>query len=100
MSSVKIKIHNLEAPKPPGFREQGTSAFRNARDRAKITRDELIAFANTRVTGMLREAFIQEPSSQSISQSIIEPDTLESETSADTLSQNVGRGFSRSKKLV
>ena len=79
------------------FRE-GASAFRNARDWAKTQRDELIAAANSRVVGIPRETSTLEPSTQSISQSTIGPGALESETSADELSQDVGRGSSLSNK--
>ncbi len=78
----------------------GTSAFRNARDWAKIQRDEIIAAANGRVTGMSKETSTLESSSHSMSQFTIEPNPLESETSADELSQDVGRGSSLSNKRL
>jgi len=81
------------------FRE-GASAFRNARDWAKAQRDELIAAANSRVTGMPRETSTLEPSTQSMSHSTIEPDAVESGTSADELSQDVGQGSSLSRKRL
>jgi len=77
---------------------QGTSAFRNARDWAKTQRDELIAVANNRVTGMLNETSTLESSTYRMSQPSIEPITLESETSADELSQEVGQGSRLSHK--
>lgn len=81
------------------FRE-GTSAFRNARDWAKTQRDELIAAANDRVVGMLRDASTLEHSTQSMSQSTIKLNAPESETSADELSQDVGQGSSLSHKRL
>lgn len=74
---------------PESFR-QGAGAFRNARDWAKEQRDRLIAAANGRVTDMPKEASTLESSSHSMTQSTIEPAGLESETSADELSQDVG----------
>ncbi|KAL9100361.1 MAG: hypothetical protein Q9163_004252 [Psora crenata] len=71
------------------FRE-GVGAFRNARDWAKEQRDGLIVAANGRVMGMPKETSTLEPSTHSISQSSIGPDAVESETSADELSQDVG----------
>jgi len=81
------------------FRE-GAGAFRNARDWAKTQRDELIAVANGRVPGMHKETSILESSAHSVSQSTIEPVALESETSADELSQDVGQGSSFSHKRL
>ena len=81
------------------FRE-AACAFRNARDWAKIQRDELIAAANSRVIGMPKETSTLEPSAQSISQSTMEPGAPESETSADELSQDVGPGSSLSHKRL
>ena len=81
------------------FRE-GVGAFRNARDWAKEQRDELIAAANGRVTGIPKETPTLEPSTQSTSQSTIEPDILGSETSADELSQDVDRVSSLSNKRL
>lgn len=81
------------------FRE-GASAFRNARDWAKTQRDELIAAANGRVTGIPRETSTLEPSSHSMSQSTMDPDAPESETSVDELSQDVGPGSSHSRKRL
>ncbi|KAL8894237.1 MAG: hypothetical protein Q9207_008530 [Kuettlingeria erythrocarpa] len=74
------------------FRE-GVTAFRNARDWAKEERDRLIDAANGRVTGTPGETSTSQPSTQSISQSTIEPAALESETSADDLSKDAGPGF-------
>jgi len=79
------------------FRE-AASAFRNARDWAKTQRDELIAAANGRVMDMPRETSTLEPSLHSMSQSTIEMVALESETSADELSQDVSRGSSLANK--
>ena len=80
------------------FRE-GACAFRNARDWANTQRDELIAAANARVTGIPKETSTLE-SSHSMSQSTIEPMALETETSADELSQDVGQGSSLSHKRL
>ena len=77
---------------------QGVGAFRNARDWAKEQRDGLIAAANSRVMGIPKETPSLEPSTHSVSQSTIQPDALESETSADELSQDVSRGSSLSNK--
>jgi hypothetical protein len=81
------------------FRE-GVGAFRNARDWAKEQRDGLIAAANNRVIGMPKETSTLEPSTHSMSQSTTGPDAAESETSADELSQDVGRGSSLSNKRL
>ena len=81
------------------FRE-GISAFRNARDWAKEQRDDLIAVANSRIIGISKETSTLEPSTQSMSQSTIEPDALESEISADELSQDMGQGSSFSHKRL
>ena len=81
------------------FRE-GASAFRNARDWAKEQRDGLVAAANTRVMGIPKETPSLEPSTHSVSQSTTYPDTPDSETSADELSQDVGRGSSLSNKRL
>ncbi len=81
------------------FRE-GVGAFRNARDWAKEQRDGLVTAANSRVIGMPKETSTLEPSTQSTSQSTIEPDTLGSETSADELSQDVDRVSSLSNKRL
>ena len=81
------------------FRE-GTSAFRNARDWAKTRRDELIAAANGRAVGIPKETSTLEPSTHSMSQSTVEPDAPESETSADELSQAVGPGSSLPRKRL
>ncbi len=81
------------------FRE-GAGAFRNARDWAKTQRDELIAVANCRVSGMPKETSTLESSTHSMSQSTIEPVAPESETSADERSQDVGRGSSLSNKRL
>jgi hypothetical protein len=81
------------------FRE-GARAFRNARDWAKAQRDELIAVANGRVTGTPGETSTLEPSTYSISQSTIDADSPESETSADELSQDVGPASSLSRKRL
>jgi len=79
---------------------QGASVFRNARDWAKTQRDELITAANGRVTGMAKELSNLESSTHSMSQSTVERVTLESETSADELSQDVGRGSGLSNKRL
>ena len=81
------------------FRE-GASAFRNARDWAKTQRDELIAVANGRVTGMSQETPSLGFSTHCVSQSTIETDAPESEISADELCQDVGRGSSLPKKRL
>lgn len=81
------------------FRE-GARAFRNARDWAKEQRDELITAANGRTTGMPKETSTLKSSTHRISQSTIEPVTLGSETSADELSLDVGKGSSRSNKRL
>jgi hypothetical protein len=81
------------------FRE-GARAFRNARDWAKAQRDELIAVANSRVTDTPGETSTLEPSTYSISQSTIDADSPESETSADELSQDVGPDSSLSRKRL
>lgn len=81
------------------FRE-GASAFRNARDWAKIQRDELIAAANSRLMGIPNETPSLEPSTHSVSQATIQPDAPESETSADELSQDVGRCSCLSNKRL
>lgn len=47
--------------------QQGTSAFRNARDWAKTQRDELIVVVNNRVIEMLNETFILESSTYRMS---------------------------------
>lgn len=77
---------------------QGASAFRNARDWAKEKRNELIATANGKAISMPKDISNLESSSHSMSRSTIEPDVLESETSADELSQDVSRGSSLSNK--
>ena len=84
---------------PETFR-QGVGAFRNARDWARTQRDELIVTANGRPTAMPGETSTLEPSTHSISQSTIELDALESETSADELSQDVGQSSSFSYKRL
>jgi len=84
---------------PETFR-QGVSAFRNAIDWAEEQRDRLIATTNGRVMGMPRETSTLEPSTHSMSQSTIGLGVLESETSADELSQDVGRGSSLSNKRL
>ncbi|KAI9765135.1 MAG: hypothetical protein M1839_005613, partial [Geoglossum umbratile] len=72
---------------PERFRE-GASAFRNARDWAKEQRDKLTAAANGRVMDMPTETSTLESSSYSmLSSSTTEPTLLESDTSADELSQ-------------
>ncbi|MCJ1402237.1 hypothetical protein MMC11_005457 [Xylographa trunciseda] len=81
------------------FRE-GVGAFRNARDWAKEQRDGLIVAANGRAMGMPKETTILEPPADSMSRSSIGPDAVESETSADELSQDVGRGPSLSNKRL
>ncbi len=73
------------------FRE-GAGVFRNGRDWAKAQRDGLIATANSRVMGMPKETSTLESSRHSMSQPTTEPVALESETSADELSQDVGQG--------
>lgn len=50
---------------------EGASAFRNARDWAKIQRDELIAAANSRLMGIPNETPSLEPSTHSVSQATI-----------------------------
>jgi len=79
---------------------QGASVFRNARHWAKTQRDELITVANGRVTGMPKELSNLESSTHSMSQSTVERVALESETSADELSQDVGRGSGLSNKRL
>lgn len=79
---------------------QGVSAFRNARDWARTQRDGLITAANGRATGMLKETSTLEPSIHSTSQLSIEPITLDSETSADELSEEVGQGSRLSYKRL
>ena len=81
------------------FRE-GAGIFRNARESAKKQRDELIAAVNGRVKSMPKETSTLERSTQSMSQSTVEQNALESETSADELSQDVGRGWSLSNKRL
>ena len=84
---------------PETFR-QGVGAFRNARDWANTQRHELIAAANSRVTGIPGETSTLEPSTHNMSQSTMGPGTPESETSADELSQDVGQGSSLSRKRL
>ena len=79
---------------------QGTSAFRNARDWAEEQRDGFIAAANGRVIGIPKDTSTLEPSTHSMSQSTIGPDIVESETSADELSQDVGPVSSFSNKRL
>ncbi len=74
------------------FRE-GVTAFRNARDWAKEQRDRVIATANGSVMRSPRDTSNLELSTYSM-QSTIEPDALESETSADELSQDVDKASS------
>ncbi len=81
------------------FRE-GVGVFRNARDWAKEQRDGLIAAANGRVMAMPKDTSTLEPSTQSTSQSTIEPDILGSETSADEPSQDVDRVSNLSNKRL
>lgn len=77
---------------PDVFRE-GASAFRNGRDWAEERRNELIAAANGRVTGIAREISTLESSDHSmLSQSTFAPVALESETSADELAQDMSEG--------
>ncbi|KAL9123877.1 MAG: hypothetical protein Q9217_006736 [Psora testacea] len=76
---------------PESFR-QGVGAFRNARDWTKEQRDKFIAAANGRLIDMPMEASTLGSSSHSMSQSTTEPVFLESETSADELSQDVIQG--------
>lgn len=79
------------------FRE-GASAFRNGRDWAEERRNELIAAANGRVTGIAREMSTLESSDHSmLSQSTAAPVALESETSADELAQDMSEGPSLSQ---
>ena len=81
---------------PDIFRE-GASAFRNGRDWAEKRRNELIAAANGRVTGIAREISTLESSNHSmLSQSISAPVALESEISADELAQDMSEGPSLS----
>ena len=81
---------------PDLFRE-GASAFRNGRDWAEERRHELIAAANSRVTGKAREMSTLESSDHSmLSQSTSAPVALESETSADELTQDISEGSSLS----
>jgi len=71
------------------FRE-GAGAFRNGRDWAEERRNELIAAANGRVTGIAQEMSTLESSDHSmLSQSTAAPVALESETSADELAQDM-----------
>lgn len=84
---------------PETFR-RGAGAFRNARDWAKEQRDRLIAAANSRVTDMPKEESTLESSSCSMSQSTTEPVVLESEKSADELSQDMGRYSRPSNKRL
>jgi len=84
---------------PETFR-QGVCAFRNARDWANTQRHELIAAANSRVTDIPGETSTLEPSTHSMSQSTIGAHAPESETSADELSQDVGRGSSLFNKRL
>ena len=81
------------------FRE-GAGAFRNARDWAKEQRDRHIAAANSRLIGIPKETSTLEPSTHSMSQSTVGPDAVESETSADELSQDVGPSSSFSNKRL
>lgn len=82
---------------PDVFRE-GASAFRNGRDWAEERRNELIATANGRVTGIAQEMSTLESSEHSmISQSTSAPVALESETSADELAQDASEGPSLSQ---
>ena len=84
---------------PEQFR-QGAGAFRNARDWAEAQRNSLITTANSRAIGTSKQTSNMESSSHSMSQSTVEPVALESETSADELSQDVGRGSSLSNKRL
>lgn len=77
---------------------QGASAFRNARDWAKEKRNMLIATANGRAIRIPNETSTLESSAHSVSQSTIEPVALESDTSADELSQHVNQDSSFSNK--
>lgn len=79
---------------------QGTGAFRNAREWAKEQRDGLIAAANGRVIGITKETSTLESSTHSMSQSTVGPDAVESETSADELSQDVGPSSRFSNKRL
>ncbi|KAL9608152.1 MAG: hypothetical protein Q9167_007004, partial [Letrouitia subvulpina] len=81
------------------FRE-GVGALRNARDWAKEQRDELIAAANSRVMGLPKETSNLESSTHSMSQSTAEQAVLDSETSADELSQDYDRVPSLSNKRL
>jgi len=85
---------------PDVFRK-GASALRNARDWAEEQRNELIAAANGRVIGVLKETSTLESSGHSmLSQSTNGPATLESETSADELAQDMSEGSSFSNKRL
>lgn len=82
------------------FRE-GASAFRNARDWAEERRNELITTADGRFKEMPRETSTLESSGHSLrSQSTNRPATLESETSADELAQEMSEGSSFSNKRL
>ena len=81
------------------FRE-GVGTFRNARDWAKEQRDGLIAAANSRTIGIPNETSILQPSTHSMSRSTIGLDIIDSQTSADDLPQDVGRGSSLSNKRM
>ena len=83
------------------FRE-GISAFRNARDWTHEQRDELIAAANERLTnatGISRDTSALGPS-QRVSQSTVEPASLDNETSAHELSQDYVRASNLLNKCL
>jgi len=74
------------------FREEIT-AFRNAKNWTKKQKDRIIVTANNSVIKSSRDTFNLKLSIYSM-QSIIEPNTLESEISVDELFQNVNKVFS------
>lgn len=80
---------------------KGASAFSDARDWAEERRDELITTANGRLKAMLRETSPLESSGHSLrSRSTNRTTTLESETSADEIAQDMSEGSSFSNKCV
>lgn len=80
------------------FRE-GVMAFRNARDWAKGQRDTIIANAYSSVIGSAQDTSTMESSTQSLSQSSVKHNPLESDTSADELPQGKGTDPRPSKRL-
>jgi hypothetical protein len=75
-----------------GFREEAC-AFRNARERAKTQRDDIIAAANDRIMGISKDTFTLKTSMCNMTQSTVEAGAIDSETSADELAQNVDQSL-------